>query len=189
MHGLTVSESEAEAREQSTEMMSATPSPVGNSQSPTPRAILTAWPRSAQTAIALLLGFATFVIAVRSLGHFADALRPSQPPSREGVAYQIDLNTAQRAELLQLPAIGESLAQRIVDYRQEHGPFARVDDLRRVRGIGPLTMEKLRPWICASQPEQWAIDDQAEFGLMCVAVARRSSEVVHENSAASRKLT
>lgn len=46
-----------------------------------------------------------------------------------------------------LPNIGETLARRIVESREAEGPFAEVDDLQRVRGIGPRTLEQLRPYL------------------------------------------
>ena len=48
---------------------------------------------------------------------------------------------------MQLPGIGPTLAKRIVESRQAAGPFADQDDLRRVRGIGPKTMEQIRPYL------------------------------------------
>jgi competence protein ComEA len=63
------------------------------------------------------------------------------------IQFQVDLNTAEMPELMQLPGIGEVLAGRIVESRQNDGPFASVDDLRRVSGIGPKTMERLRPYL------------------------------------------
>ena len=59
--------------------------------------------------------------------------------------FQLDANTADAPELMQLPGIGPKLAQRIIESRDTLGPFADQDDLRRVRGIGPKTLEKLRP--------------------------------------------
>jgi competence protein ComEA len=56
----------------------------------------------------------------------------------------IDPNRADEAELRALPGIGPALARRIVESRQSLGPFASVDDLRRVRGIGPHTLARLR---------------------------------------------
>lgn len=57
----------------------------------------------------------------------------------------VDLNTAGVAELDALPGVGPAIAQRIVDHRDLNGPFASVDDLEQVSGIGPATLEKIRP--------------------------------------------
>jgi competence protein ComEA len=56
----------------------------------------------------------------------------------------IDLNRATTDELTRLPGIGAALAGRIVDTRDADGPFTRVDDLERVRGISARNVEKLR---------------------------------------------
>lgn len=58
----------------------------------------------------------------------------------------IDINRASQTELQQLPGIGPKLSQRILDARQQRA-FAKVDDLRRVPGIGVKTLEKLRPFV------------------------------------------
>ena len=50
-------------------------------------------------------------------------------------------------ELAVLPNIGESLAKRIVEDRALHGPFREASDLRRVRGIGPKTLEGMKPYL------------------------------------------
>ena len=49
---------------------------------------------------------------------------------------RVNLNTADLAELCALPGIGDALAGRIIAYREEHGPFARPEDVMRVSGIG-----------------------------------------------------
>ncbi len=56
--------------------------------------------------------------------------------------FEVDINSADWPELLQLPGIGQTLAQRIVESRRARGPFVDHDDLRRVRGIGPKTLER-----------------------------------------------
>ena len=50
-------------------------------------------------------------------------------------------------ELTQLPGIGETLARRIVESRRQAGPFADHEDIRRVRGIGPRTLERISPYL------------------------------------------
>ena len=63
------------------------------------------------------------------------------------VQFQVDVNAADVPELIQIPGIGDVLATRIVESRQKDGPFADLDDLRRVRGIGPKTLERVRPYL------------------------------------------
>ncbi len=65
----------------------------------------------------------------------------------QSVAFEVDLNTAEWPELSVLPNIGETLARRIVQSREAEGPFSDVEDLQRVRGIGPRTLEQLRPYL------------------------------------------
>jgi competence protein ComEA len=59
----------------------------------------------------------------------------------------ININTAAVEELDQLPGIGPVLAQRIVDFREFHGPFASVDQLVEVSGISTAMVEELRPLV------------------------------------------
>lgn len=59
----------------------------------------------------------------------------------------VNLNTATAAELELLPGIGPALAARIVEHRRSNGPFTGVEELDHVRGIGPRTMEALRPLV------------------------------------------
>ncbi len=54
----------------------------------------------------------------------------------------VDVNTAGHEELQLLPGIGPVLAERILDYRKRYGPLSSVDELQRIRGIGPKTIQK-----------------------------------------------
>jgi competence protein ComEA len=65
----------------------------------------------------------------------------------ETIVFQLDINEADWAELTLLPTVGESLAHRIVAYREEHGPFRDVSELRNVRGVGPKTFERIEPYL------------------------------------------
>jgi len=62
------------------------------------------------------------------------------PVSAEG---KININTAGAAELDKLSGVGPALAERIIQYRTEHGPFAKAEDIENVSGIGPKTYEKM----------------------------------------------
>jgi len=64
---------------------------------------------------------------------------------------RIDVNTASAAELELLPGIGPTLARRITDFRDRSGPFRTIESLQRVRGIGPKTVEKIRPYAVAPE--------------------------------------
>ena len=59
----------------------------------------------------------------------------------------LDLNTADLATLDTLPGVGPVTAQRILDFRTEHGRFASVDQLREVTGIGTRTFARLSPLV------------------------------------------
>jgi competence protein ComEA len=59
----------------------------------------------------------------------------------------VNINTATLEELETLSGIGEVLAQRILDYREEHGPYRSVEDLLNVSGIGDKRLEDLKPHI------------------------------------------
>jgi competence protein ComEA len=84
------------------------------------------------------------LLAWRGYGLSRWSLRPA-PIAREDWISPIDLNQAQRADLRTIPGIGEKLADRIVAHRDANGPFASLDELRRVSGIGPATLTRLRP--------------------------------------------
>ena len=59
-------------------------------------------------------------------------------------ASKIDINTATESQLMTVNGIGESLAKRIVEFRDQNGPYERIEDLLKVRGIGEKSLEKLR---------------------------------------------
>ena len=79
----------------------------------------------------------------------------SPPPAREpartkpvpAAAMGLNINTATQAQLELLPGVGPALAQRIIADREKNGRYTAIEQLDRVKGIGPKTIEKLRPYI------------------------------------------
>ena len=73
---------------------------------------------------------------------------PEQTPREPtGDISKVNLNTANAAQLQTLPGVGPAYAQRIIEYRQQLDGFTAVEQLLDVKGIGPKTLEKLRPYV------------------------------------------
>ncbi len=65
--------------------------------------------------------------------------------------HTLNINKATTQELMEIPGIGPVLAQRITDYRAQHGAFIKLQDLQQVKGIGEKTIEHLRQY-CHIEP-------------------------------------
>jgi competence protein ComEA len=91
------------------------------------------------------LNLAAILVDAQQIVVLKKGQRPRlQAPSETGEAL-VNVNTATIDQLESLPGIGPTLAQRIVDYREGHGPFRSVDELLNVSGIGDQTLAELRP--------------------------------------------
>lgn len=84
--------------------------------------------------------------SVRSPSRAASSRASSSHTASTAASFPININTATAAELTALPGVGDVIAGRIVDYRTANGPFANVDELDKVKGIGSATLEKIRPY-------------------------------------------
>ena len=102
----------------------------------------------------ILLGFTALFLALLALFFRDRAALEAAPVTVETEAAvpqeafmpdvsPLDINAASAEELAALPGIGEVLAGRIVAYREEHGPFAAVEDLMKVSGIGEKKLAEL----------------------------------------------
>ena len=90
---------------------------------------------------------------VTSLTHRQSSVEvPSPKGDVPQVRELIDINSATAKEFERLHGIGPQIAGRIVAYREKNGAFKRVDDITKVRGIGPKTLERLRPHLTMSTP-------------------------------------
>jgi competence protein ComEA len=65
----------------------------------------------------------------------------------EEIAVKIPINSAWTEELELLPGIGPALADRIVAYREKHGDFKKIEDLKKVKGIGDKVLKQIRPFV------------------------------------------
>ena len=105
--------------------------------------------RGVQVTIAVIASVAWVWLLITSWQ--ASSRRQDNPPFDSGATadlgrtalIQIDLNTAETRELALLPGVGPVLANRIVENRDRLGPFDSVDDLVRVHGIGPKTLDQI----------------------------------------------
>jgi comEA protein len=99
--------------------------------------------------------FGVVKAAVQPPGALAGVPEKADTPSAAPDTVRVrglDLNRAGAGDLEGLPRIGPVMARRIVEYRTQHGPFRRVDDLKKVKGIGEKTLEQLRPLVKVENP-------------------------------------
>ena len=87
------------------------------------------------------LHIVTLALILAAIGTVAMADEAAAP---SGV---VNINSADAAQLALLPRVGEKAAQRIIEYRTEHGPFKKTSDLMQVKGFGVKTYERLSSYI------------------------------------------
>jgi competence protein ComEA len=105
-----------------------------------------------------ILPFLVLVALVAAVPTVAEAAGGRSPARSTAVVSTgpVNINTASVEELDALPGIGPALAQRIADYRREHGPFTKVDDLLNVKGIGAKLLARIRERLTVGGPRDVA---------------------------------
>jgi competence ComEA-like helix-hairpin-helix protein len=122
------------------------------------RGVFTREERAVVLFLVLSLSVGTTILSVRKVA-------PSVVPAFDGAGrsradtevtaepcWPVDINTAGPDDLVRLPGIGPARAAAIVSLRSERGGFRSVEELLDVRGIGPVTLEGLRPLATAGAP-------------------------------------
>ena len=123
--------------------------PDDSSERPTPAASPRWLRRTDQGGVACLvvLGLMGTVVWWWSHGGPRGELIELEQAQPRQAKFLVDINGADWPELAQLPRIGETLARRIVESRRREGSFRNHEDLCRVKGIGPRTLQRLSPYL------------------------------------------
>ena len=98
--------------------------------------------RSRHSVTRILLAILVLILASAPA-----AFGKKKPP-----AHPVNINTAGATDLQQVPGIGPSTAQKILDTRKSYGTFKSVDDLLAIKGIGPKKLEKMRKYLTVGRP-------------------------------------
>lgn len=101
------------------------------------------------------------IYCVRTSHWGAEPIELERQPQRE-LDFKIDLNDSTWVEWSQLPGIGPVLSHRIVEDREKNGPFRNIDDLDRVKGIGPKKIDALRPYVRVESKPNSEADERGE---------------------------
>lgn len=132
------------------------PTPTPGPSQPNKRPLLR---RADQAVVASLLAVSLAVMAgylIRQGALRGRMIEVEEAPP-QNLAFQVDINRADWVELAHLPDIGETLARRIVENREANGPFQDHSQLRRVRGVGPKTLERLKPYLAPLAPAETVV--------------------------------
>jgi len=106
----------------------------------------------------VILALSPHALASAHAAHFfcifalALSLAPTVFAKKKPPAHPININTANSTDLQQVPGIGPSTAQKILDTRKSYGTFKSVDDLLAIKGIGPKKLEKMRKYLTVGKP-------------------------------------
>lgn len=90
-----------------------------------------------------------YIPEIGELDNLSESYDHTMPVISSSDSDKIDINSAGLAELDQLPGIGPATAQKIIDYREQNGPFKTIEELKNISGIGDKKFEDLKDKITA----------------------------------------
>jgi len=98
----------------------------------------------------LVTTFGLFVVSTESNAASTKTETAASAPKmtkgiKKEIPHDVNINTADKKKLTELPGIGPVTADAILDYRQSNGQFKSIDELTKVKGIGDKTLAKLKP--------------------------------------------
>lgn len=97
----------------------------------------------------LIFIIATFLTGILSVKTHYDLRSSSDCTLPSGIHIPININTADKDTLCLLDNIGEKYAEKIIDYRTEHGNFESKEDIKNIKGIGDKKYEEIKNYITA----------------------------------------
>jgi competence protein ComEA len=112
--------------------------------------------RRAQVVLGAFVALLVILLAVRGYGPRLNA----RPTEHTRAPDRMDLNSADVCQLEQVPGIGPKTARAIAEHRDAHGPFASVENLLDVHGVGPVTYEKVRDHLRAGSAQPAPVAQQ-----------------------------
>jgi len=133
--------------------------PPPDSSGPPATVVTPVLPARAQPVIALAVavGLTAGTVWFVAAGGLSGRLVHHDAAPRVDARFTVDVNAAGALELAQLPGLGPALARRIVDHRDRHGPFSAIDGLLDVPGVGPATLDAMRPHLRPVAPPPVAV--------------------------------
>ncbi|MEK6561331.1 MAG: helix-hairpin-helix domain-containing protein [Nitrospirota bacterium] len=94
----------------------------------------------------LTVSYLLLLLSISTIQPYIVKAEATETVSRSEISV-VNINSASADEMASVPGLGEKKSQAIVKFREKHGPFARVEDLKKVDGIGDKLFEKIRQYV------------------------------------------
>lgn len=94
----------------------------------------------------LTMSYLLLLLSISTIQPYIVKAEATETVSRSEISV-VNINSASADEMASVPGLGEKKSQSIVKFREKHGPFARLEDLKKVDGIGDKLFEKIRQYV------------------------------------------